>query len=32
VISKIVDEARDAVKNGESLVEPFSRSVVFPRW
>lgn len=30
VISKIVDEARDAVRNGESLVEPFSRSAVFP--
>ncbi|GAB4162910.1 MAG: type II secretion system F family protein [Planctomycetota bacterium] len=30
VISGIVDDARNAVKNGESLVEPFSRNSVFP--
>lgn len=30
VISKIVDEARDSVKQGETLSEPFSRHKVFP--
>jgi type IV pilus assembly protein PilC len=30
VISGIVDSARDSVRNGESLAEPFSRSTVFP--
>jgi type IV pilus assembly protein PilC len=30
VISKIVDEARDSVRNGESLSEPFTKHAVFP--
>lgn len=30
VISRIVDTARDSVRNGESLSEPFSKSTVFP--
>ena len=30
VISRIVDSARDSVRNGESLAEPFSKSTVFP--
>ena len=30
VISKIVDEARESVKQGDSLMEPFSESKVFP--
>lgn len=30
VISKIVDEARDSVKQGETLSEPFSHYSVFP--
>jgi type IV pilus assembly protein PilC len=30
VISNIVDSARDSVRNGESLSEPFSKSNVFP--
>ena len=30
VISKIVDGARDSVRNGESLSDPFSKSTVFP--
>jgi type IV pilus assembly protein PilC len=30
VISQIVDTARESVKNGESLAEPFGRSTVFP--
>jgi len=30
VISRIVDRARDSVRNGESLSEPFSKSTVFP--
>ncbi|MBK8096466.1 MAG: type II secretion system F family protein [Planctomycetes bacterium] len=30
VISRIVDTARDSVKNGDSLSEPFTRSTVFP--
>ena len=30
VISRIVDSARESVKNGESLSEPFMRSEVFP--
>lgn len=30
VISSIVDEARDSVKNGESLSEPFMNHSVFP--
>ncbi len=30
VISGIVDQARDSVRNGDSLSEPFSRSTVFP--
>jgi type IV pilus assembly protein PilC len=30
VISRIVDTARDSVRNGESLAEPFSKSTVFP--
>jgi type IV pilus assembly protein PilC len=30
VISRVVDAARDSVKQGESLSEPFSRSEVFP--
>jgi type IV pilus assembly protein PilC len=30
VISRIVDSARDAVRNGESLSDPFSKSTVFP--
>jgi len=30
VISGIVDQARDSVRNGDSLSEPFSRSPVFP--
>jgi len=30
VISETVDKAREAVKNGESLVVPFSESTVFP--
>ncbi|MGE3172818.1 MAG: type II secretion system F family protein [Planctomycetota bacterium] len=30
VISGIVDQARDSVRNGDSLSEPFSRSNVFP--
>lgn len=30
VISNIVDAARDSVRNGESLSEPFSKSTVFP--
>lgn len=30
VISRIVDSARDSVRNGESLSDPFSKSTVFP--
>lgn len=30
VISRIVDGARDSVKNGDSLSEPFTKSTVFP--
>ncbi len=30
VISRIVDGARDSVRNGESLSDPFSKSTVFP--
>jgi type IV pilus assembly protein PilC len=30
VISNVVDKARDSVRNGESLSEPFMRSPVFP--
>ena len=30
VISNIVDAARDSVRNGESLSDPFSKSNVFP--
>ena len=30
VISRIVDSARDAVRNGESLSDPFSKNTVFP--
>ena len=30
VISRIVDGARDAVRNGESLSDPFAKSTVFP--
>jgi type IV pilus assembly protein PilC len=30
VISSIVDQARDSVRNGDSLAEPFGRSPVFP--
>jgi type IV pilus assembly protein PilC len=30
VISGIVDQARDSVRNGDSLSEPFGRSPVFP--
>lgn len=30
VISRIVNGARDSVKNGESLSEPFTKSTVFP--
>jgi type IV pilus assembly protein PilC len=30
VISRIVDGARDSVKNGDSLSDPFSKSTVFP--
>lgn len=30
VISKIVDGARDSVRNGDSLSEPFTKSTVFP--
>ena len=30
VISNVIDEARDSVKNGETLSDPFSRSTVFP--
>ena len=30
VISKIVEEARDSVKQGETLSEPFSQHAVFP--
>jgi type IV pilus assembly protein PilC len=30
VISRIVDDARDSVRNGESLSDPFSKSNVFP--
>ena len=30
VISNIVDAAKDSVRNGESLSEPFSKSSVFP--
>lgn len=30
VISKVVDGARDSVRNGESLSEPFSESPIFP--
>ena len=30
VISNIVDSARDSVRNGESLSDPFSKSTVFP--
>lgn len=30
VISGIVDAARDSVRNGESLSEPFMRSTIFP--
>jgi type IV pilus assembly protein PilC len=30
VISRIVDRARDSVRNGESLSEPFTKSTVFP--
>jgi type IV pilus assembly protein PilC len=30
VISGVVDSARDSVKNGDSLSEPFTKSTVFP--
>jgi type IV pilus assembly protein PilC len=30
VISRIVDRARDSVRNGESLSDPFAKSTVFP--
>jgi type IV pilus assembly protein PilC len=30
VISRIVDSARDSVRNGDSLSDPFSKSTVFP--
>lgn len=30
VISRIVDGARDSVRNGDSLSEPFTKSTVFP--
>jgi type IV pilus assembly protein PilC len=30
VISRIVDSARDSVRNGESLSDPFGKSTVFP--
>jgi type IV pilus assembly protein PilC len=30
VISKVVDNARDSVRNGDSLAEPFGKSDVFP--
>jgi type IV pilus assembly protein PilC len=30
VISRIVDSARDSVKNGDSLSEPFSHNTIFP--
>jgi len=30
VISAIVDSARDSVRNGDSLSEPFTKSDVFP--
>jgi type IV pilus assembly protein PilC len=30
VISELVDEARDSVKDGESLSAPFSKSTIFP--
>ncbi len=30
VISRIVDGARDSVRNGESLSDPFAKSTVFP--
>jgi type IV pilus assembly protein PilC len=30
VISRIVDNARDSVRNGDSLSDPFSKSTVFP--
>ena len=30
VISRIVDRAKDSVRNGESLSDPFSKSTVFP--
>jgi type IV pilus assembly protein PilC len=30
VISDVIDSARESVKNGESLSEPFTRSAVFP--
>lgn len=30
VVSKVVDDARNAVKQGESLAEPFGRNDVFP--
>lgn len=31
VISGIVDEARESVKQGDTLMEPFSRSKIFPQ-
>jgi len=30
VISGVIDQAKESVKNGDSLSEPFSRSTVFP--
>jgi type IV pilus assembly protein PilC len=30
VISSVVDEARDSVKQGDTLMEPFSKSKIFP--
>ena len=30
VISNIVNSARDSVRNGDSLSEPFTKSTVFP--
>ena len=30
VISRVVDSARDSVRNGDSLSEPFSKSNIFP--
>jgi type IV pilus assembly protein PilC len=30
VISRVVDEARESVKQGDTLMEPFSKSKVFP--